>query len=99
MHGQKVPLPAWKLTVFFATTLSVAIVDVNECDEGPCDQYSSCTNTEGSFECTCEAGFTGSGQDCNGNIKFSFNRVLYSFRYLDQDLCVKHLRRKNTQKR
>ena len=35
-------------------------LDIDECAAAPCDQF--CTNTEGSFECSCRDGFTLSGQ-------------------------------------
>lgn len=41
-------------------------VDVNECEEGKCDQNSICNNTVGSFECVCKTGFTGTGLECEG---------------------------------
>ena len=41
-------------------------VDVDECtaDPAPCDTNATCTNTDGSFECTCDAGYTGDGVGC-----------------------------------
>ena len=51
--------------------------DINECasngGHGPCDQY--CTNTNGSFYCSCQSGFTQSGYMCNGKVVF-FGRSL-----------------------
>ena len=42
--------------------------DVNECLSngglGPCQQ--ACTNTNGSFYCSCQPGYTFSGSACNG---------------------------------
>eukprot|EP00163_Fabomonas_tropica_P022321 TRINITY_DN3893_c0_g1_i1.p1 TRINITY_DN3893_c0_g1~~TRINITY_DN3893_c0_g1_i1.p1 ORF type:complete len:2795 (-),score=932.94 TRINITY_DN3893_c0_g1_i1:135-8519(-) len=41
--------------------------DIDECaGEGPnlCDAQAICTNTLGSYTCTCKAGFTGDGFDC-----------------------------------
>ena len=42
--------------------------DINECAPngvlGPCAQI--CTNTPGSFKCSCKAGYTVSGYACNG---------------------------------
>ena len=40
--------------------------DVNECEIATdnCGDNASCSNTEGSFECTCDQGFTGDGITC-----------------------------------
>jgi len=43
--------------------------DVDECDiDGACDQ--NCTNTNGSFICSCDDGYTldSDGRTCNGNL-------------------------------
>ena len=43
-------------------------VDIDECqwniDE--CDINASCNNTEGSYQCTCNSGYWGSGLNCTG---------------------------------
>lgn len=31
------------------------IIDINECASSPCEY--SCTNTDGSFECSCDDGY------------------------------------------
>ena len=38
-------------------TIRILLTDVNECDtnNGGCDH--SCTNTQGSFECSCDEGY------------------------------------------
>ena len=41
--------------------------DIDECGmDGACDQ--TCTNTDGSFVCSCDSGYAldGNGRDCNG---------------------------------
>ena len=42
--------------------------DVDECTEDydDCDTNAECTNTPGSFECTCNIGYTGDGVTCEG---------------------------------
>ena len=43
-------------------------IDVNECDlEGVvlCDQNAECTNKIGGFDCTCDAGYNGTGLTCS----------------------------------
>ncbi|XP_041346705.1 adhesion G protein-coupled receptor E2-like, partial [Gigantopelta aegis] len=39
--------------------------DINECTEKkPCDQNANCTNTAGSYTCTCQTGYSGDGHNC-----------------------------------
>ena len=42
--------------------------DINECelDIDNCDQHATCTNTEGSYSCACNAGWRGNGSKCEG---------------------------------
>ena len=54
--------------------------DIDECIEGTddCDDNAVCTNTEGSFTCECESGYTGNGRICSGKlscIEFSVNPI------------------------
>ncbi len=41
-------------------------LDIDECISSPCGNNSLCTNTNGSYECTCNPGFTGDGLNCEG---------------------------------
>ena len=49
-----------------------SFTDINECEDNPsvCDDMANCTNSPGSFECTCIHGFTGSGlpDNCMGKM-------------------------------
>ena len=45
-------------------TLSFFVSDVNECLSDPCDVSAVCTNTNGSFTCTCNDHFRGDGFNC-----------------------------------
>ena len=41
-------------------------IDINECEleRHNCHMYADCTDTIGSFECTCNSGFEGDGMHC-----------------------------------
>ena len=40
--------------------------DVDECaiELDTCDDNANCTNTDGSYDCTCREGYTGDGENC-----------------------------------
>ena len=43
--------------------------DIDECandDLNNCHEDANCTNTEGSFNCSCNDGYSGSGTECAG---------------------------------
>jgi len=46
--------------------------DVNECEleTYPCNVHAHCTDTVGSFNCTCREGFDGDGFNCTGKFYF-----------------------------
>ena len=50
-------------------SILLIITDIDECsaDSSPCDENADCTNTDGSYSCTCKQGFDGDGQSCKGS--------------------------------
>jgi len=64
------------MTSYVLATLKIVIVynvhinyfffiDINECNiTSPCQQ--TCTNTLGSYQCSCNSGYTVDGTRCNG---------------------------------
>ena len=59
--------------------MSISSPDINECelDIDNCDQQATCTNTEGSYSCSCNTGWTGDGFTCEG-IKNEFGLIMFS---------------------
>ena len=50
-------------------------IDINECDleTDTCHVNATCTDTIGSYECTCNSGFEGNGVNCASKDKFQRN--------------------------
>ena len=44
----------------------IFLVDIDECSNNPCDTNAACKNNDGSYECTCNDGWTGDGDTCSG---------------------------------
>ena len=57
----------WKYGIL--TTLLLLFIDIDECASTPCDKNATCDNTDGSFTCTCNTGYSGDGFDCKGKIE------------------------------
>ena len=61
--------------------------DIDECTMGTdnCAPEATCTNTEGSFSCTCNQGYTGNGTVCTGKVLIQNHYVtcihIHLFRY------------------
>ena len=44
-------------------------IDIDECKgKHSCHENANCTNTIGSHVCDCQAGYTGNGQNCTGDL-------------------------------
>jgi len=56
------------------------ILDLNECTLGThnCDTKAICTNTPGSYNCTCKTGYSGNGTYCQGKF-FKIELILNLF--------------------
>ena len=56
----------------------VLYVDINECgDSNNCDENAQCTNTEGSYTCSCNLGYTGDGVNCTSKSYFANSLCTY----------------------
>lgn len=63
-------------------TVLYVYADVNECEARACHTHAICTNTRGSYECQCSAGFTGDGMNCSGR-----NCLHWYTENIDSPLC------------
>ena len=48
-------------------------LDIDECDmeTNSCDVNAVCTNTDGSYTCSCLSGYSGDGENCTGEVSIS----------------------------
>ena len=55
----------------FSSISMFVVLDIDECGASSpvCDINANCSNTRGSYICTCRAGYTGDGKTCQGRIK------------------------------
>ena len=59
------------------------------CASNPCDPDACCEDAVGVFECTCNAGFSGTGLECEGkDILLVWMKIASSFRYILVKLCL-----------
>lgn len=56
LYKECFPSKMYKCKAYLLIIISSSLSDINECLSGPCDQ--TCTNTAGSFTCSCTDGFT-----------------------------------------
>lgn len=60
---------AASLSIAFRGLSCYSLSDINECSRGldRCHAVATCTNTIGSYTCTCPSGTAGNGFSCTGN--------------------------------
>lgn len=69
-------------------TLLVCVSDINECEIGAqnCDRHATCTNTAGSFKCSCAPGWIGDGLECRGLLHQTHTNLIMWHKILE--LCA-----------
>ena len=77
------------LVISIFTHSWLILTDINECEleTYPCSLNANCTDTDGSFNCTCREGFEGDGFNCTGRrlhkhcllLWWLFNALLQTF--------------------
>ena len=58
------------MPISFLSSSCTCVSDINECArrEDTCSDFAQCSNTLGSFECTCLPGYQGDGRVCRGQL-------------------------------
>jgi len=76
MFRQSTALPQLSKTI--SSQLTCDDVDIDECavNNGACSSDATCTNTPGSFTCTCLPGYSGCGFSCTGESHLSLAVLL-----------------------
>ena len=59
------------------------LLDINECSTNAhnCDANAFCSNSEGSYNCTCSPGYNGNGTSCTGKSYHYHYHYLYHYYY------------------
>ena len=75
------------LRVWMPLICFTRFLDINECFSKPCHIQATCTDTFGSFTCTCNTGYVGNGVVCAGLCSYQLLFLLLLF----QRFCSKKL--------
>ena len=80
-----------------STNCFLYIIDVNECDLNThdCDEHATCNNTIGSYECECNTGYSGDGNECTGIKINKYTRIYRETKTLlkiEKITCVLEIR-------
>ena len=91
--GNGVNCTSEKVKIIHACTVSFYLyffyiyTDIDECSSNSdnCAEQATCSDTEGSFLCSCNTGYSGDGINCNGIVIISFNTLLFSILHLNKN--------------
>ena len=58
------------ILVFLVHSMCLFFIDIDECSTNShsCDVNAVCYDTEGSYMCTCNSGYSGDGKACSGKL-------------------------------
>ena len=78
-----------KIALVFFIRSFLVYLDVDECLSDPCNISANCTDTEGSFKCQCNEGYTGNGFSCTSKDLKCLTRKWICITHLDIKLLLK----------
>ena len=68
----------WTITrqTFHSFTIFCVVTDIDECTTNAhdCHLDATCSNTDGSFTCSCNQGYSGDGKQCDGMFVISASK-------------------------
>ena len=66
-----------RTSLFSLTSYLSCLTDIDECatQTDDCSPNADCTNADGTFQCTCNVGFTGDGKTCDGRFKCPMSSI------------------------
>ena len=74
--------------MYFKSLLQFILLflDIDECLAEVCDSNAECTNSEGSYSCSCVSGYRGDGtpSNCSGDSTFSTITISTCYKFLSQ---------------
>ncbi len=66
------------LVITLPSSQCFIFLDIDECLNNPCHHNASCTDNEGSFDCQCNAGFSGDGiSNCASKCQTTWNIIFF----------------------
>ena len=74
----------WLNTIIFCC-IQLCFLDIDECEENPCQNEGTCENEEGSYTCNCGEGFK--GDNCDEGIDISYSLFIYE-KWFSQDMLL-----------
>ena len=68
-------LKGYQVVFLITIPFHTLYTDINECDMGSanCDGNAACNDTDGSYECFCNTGFSGDGFVCSSEVIIIFH--------------------------
>ena len=82
LPSQSLALPL-QICTYYSISLYLYLTDINECssNNGGCSQF--CTNTDGSFRCSCRSGFRlGSNQRSCSGMSYLFQSLVVPLHWM-----------------
>ncbi len=85
IHRRWIDLSKYIIMSFHQWLYNALYLDINECEDSPCSSDGLCSDTNGSFICSCQSGFSGNGFSCQSTLTshpLSYDYLWFFFQIL-----------------